>query len=50
MFYSGAHMVTRGHSFRAYDWDKAVGLVDRLMASYGLSGADEKTNKMHFIA
>lgn len=36
MFYSGANMVTRGHSFRAYDWDAAVGLVDNLLSSYGL--------------
>ena len=36
MFYSGANMVTRGHCFRAYDWDKAVGLVDNLLSSYGL--------------
>jgi 4-hydroxyphenylacetate 3-monooxygenase len=36
MFYSGANMVTRGHSFRAYEWEKATGMVDRLMSSYGL--------------
>jgi 4-hydroxyphenylacetate 3-monooxygenase len=36
MFYAGANMVTRGHSFRTYDWENASGLVDRLMASYGL--------------
>ena len=36
MFYAGANMVTRGHSFRTYDWENAVGLVDRLMSSYGL--------------
>ncbi len=38
MFYAGANMVTRGHSFRTYDWENASGLVDRLMASYGLPG------------
>ncbi len=46
MFYSGANMVTRGHSFRAYDWDKTVGMVDRMMASYDLPVADVKTDKM----
>ena len=35
MFYCGANMVTRGHSFRTYDWDKAAGLVDGLMSTYG---------------
>jgi 4-hydroxyphenylacetate 3-monooxygenase len=34
MFYSGAGFVTRGHSFRTYDWDQATGLVDRLLHSY----------------
>ena len=36
MFYSGANMVTRGHSFRAYEWEKATGMVDRLMSTYDL--------------
>jgi 4-hydroxyphenylacetate 3-monooxygenase len=36
MFYAGANMVTRGHAFRTYDWDRAVGLVDGLMAAYDL--------------
>jgi 4-hydroxyphenylacetate 3-monooxygenase len=34
MFYAGATMVTRAHAFRTYDWERAVGLVDTLMASY----------------
>jgi 4-hydroxyphenylacetate 3-monooxygenase len=34
MFYSGAGFVTRGHSFRTYDWDQGTGLVDRLLRSY----------------
>jgi len=42
MFYAGANMVTRGHSFRTYDWENATGLVDRLMSSYGLPGAPGK--------
>jgi 4-hydroxyphenylacetate 3-monooxygenase len=36
MFYSGANMVTRGHAFRAHDWEKGVGMVDNFMAGYGL--------------
>lgn len=39
MFYSGANMVTRGHAFRTYDWEKAVGMVDKMMSSYGLPDA-----------
>ena len=42
MFYSGANMVTRGHAFRTYDWEKAIGLVDNLMSSYDLKGLAEK--------
>jgi 4-hydroxyphenylacetate 3-monooxygenase len=36
MFYAGANMVTRGHAFRTYDWDRAVGMVDQFMATYDL--------------
>jgi 4-hydroxyphenylacetate 3-monooxygenase len=32
MFYAGAQFVTRGHSFRTYDWAGAGALVDRLLA------------------
>lgn len=38
MFYAGATFVTKGHSFRTYDWDAAAGLVDRMLASYDLGG------------
>lgn len=40
MFYAGANMVTRGHAFRTYDWDRAVGMVDRLMSTYELPQAE----------
>ena len=40
MFYSGAAFVTKGHSNRTYDWDRATGMVNRLLASYDLE--DEK--------
>jgi 4-hydroxyphenylacetate 3-monooxygenase len=38
MFYAGAAFVTRGHSFRTYDWDRALALVDRMLASYDMGG------------
>ncbi len=34
MFYAGANMVTRGHAFRTWDWDRATGMVDRFMSTY----------------
>jgi 4-hydroxyphenylacetate 3-monooxygenase len=34
MFYAGASFVTRGHSYRTFDWAKCKGMVDGLMASY----------------
>ncbi len=36
MFYAGATFVTKGHSFRTYDWSKATDLVDRMLDSYQL--------------
>lgn len=36
MFYAGASFVTKGHSFRTFDWDHATGMVDALMRSYDL--------------
>jgi 4-hydroxyphenylacetate 3-monooxygenase len=35
MFYAGAGFVTKGHSYRTYDWEGAMGLVSKLMSSYG---------------
>jgi 4-hydroxyphenylacetate 3-monooxygenase len=34
MFYAGASFVTRGHSYRTFDWATAKGMVDELMAGY----------------
>jgi len=34
MFYAGADFVTKGHSYRTYEWDSATALVKRLLASY----------------
>jgi 4-hydroxyphenylacetate 3-monooxygenase len=39
MFYAGATFVTKGHSFRTYDWNAATGLLDRMLNGYQL--ADE---------
>ncbi len=39
MFYAGATFVTKGHSFRCYDWNAASTLVNSMLASYDL--ADE---------
>jgi 4-hydroxyphenylacetate 3-monooxygenase len=36
MFYAGATFVTKGHSFRTFDWDRCTQLVDRMMDSYSL--------------
>ena len=36
MFYAGATFVTKGHSFRTFDWDSCTGLVDRMLDSYSL--------------
>lgn len=41
MFYAGATFVTKGHSFRTYDWTKATGLLDRMLGSYDLKDAQE---------
>jgi 4-hydroxyphenylacetate 3-monooxygenase len=34
MFYAGAQFVTRGHSFRTYDWSKAQSLVSTISDRY----------------
>ena len=36
MFYAGATFVTKGHSFRTYDWQQANGLVQSMLDSYDL--------------
>jgi 4-hydroxyphenylacetate 3-monooxygenase len=38
MFYAGASFVTRGHSYRTFNWAKCCGMVDGLMASYPTPG------------
>jgi 4-hydroxyphenylacetate 3-monooxygenase len=41
MLYAGATPVTKGHSFRTYDWARSAGMLDRMLASYRLE--DEVT-------
>jgi 4-hydroxyphenylacetate 3-monooxygenase len=36
MFYAGATFVTKGHSFRCYDWAGAGALVDQALNRYSL--------------
>jgi 4-hydroxyphenylacetate 3-monooxygenase len=36
MFYAGATFVTKGHSYRTFDWDRSTQLVDHLLDSYSL--------------
>jgi 4-hydroxyphenylacetate 3-monooxygenase len=36
MFYAGASFVTKGHSFRTFDWDRCTQLVDHMLDSYSL--------------
>ncbi len=35
MFYAGAGFVTKGHSFRSYDWQCSTDMVERMLDSYG---------------
>lgn len=43
MFYAGAQFVTSGHSFRTYDWGKALAMTDRALAAYERPAAPAKT-------
>jgi 4-hydroxyphenylacetate 3-monooxygenase len=37
MFYAGAQYVTRGHSFRTYDWTRSSGIAGNIMGQYKLA-------------
>jgi 4-hydroxyphenylacetate 3-monooxygenase len=50
MFYSGANMVTRGHAFRTYDWEKATGMVDNFMSGYDLTEPAGTVKKIERVA
>ena len=44
MFYAGAGFVTKGHSFRSYDWQTAGDLVERMLAGYSLHAGAESNS------
>ena len=48
MFYAGATFVTKGHSFRTFDWDSCTALVDQMLDSYELE--DELPNDNQIAA
>lgn len=39
MFYAGATFVTRGHSFRCFDWDASSAMLERFLSAYDLDAA-----------
>ncbi len=45
MFYAGATFVTKGHSYRTYDWAAADNLVQRMLDSYDLNGVSASSSK-----
>ena len=45
MFYSGATFVTKGHSYRTYDWPGADKLVQGMLDSYSLDDASVSPTK-----
>ena len=47
MFYAGATFVTKGHSFRTYDWEGSGKLVDNCLSSYSL---DDELQRMNVAA
>ena len=46
MFYAGATFVTKGHSFRTFDWDRCTQLVDRILDSYSLEDELSKSTAL----
>ena len=40
LFYAGAPFVPKGHSFRSYDWARAAGLVEAMLAGPGPMAPD----------
>ena len=45
MFYAGAQFVTKGHSFRTFDWENATSMVDDFLAGYDLEDELHKVGK-----
>ena len=42
MFYAGAQFVTKGHSFRTYDWQRSEQLENTILDSYSLKDTIKK--------
>jgi 4-hydroxyphenylacetate 3-monooxygenase len=45
MFYSGATFVTKGHSYRTYDWAGADKLVQSMLDGYDVNGVSDTASK-----
>jgi 4-hydroxyphenylacetate 3-monooxygenase len=45
MFFAGATFVTKGHSYRTYDWASADKLVQDMLDSYDVAGASSHATK-----
>jgi 4-hydroxyphenylacetate 3-monooxygenase len=45
MFYAGATFVTKGHSFRCYDWAGAAAMVDHALADYSLDDSLQSASR-----
>ncbi|MEZ5666832.1 MAG: 4-hydroxyphenylacetate 3-hydroxylase N-terminal domain-containing protein [Alphaproteobacteria bacterium] len=45
MFYAGAAFVTKGHSFRCFDWQRSAAMVDGFLAGYDLDGVLAEKSK-----
>jgi 4-hydroxyphenylacetate 3-monooxygenase len=45
MFYAGAQYVTRGHSFRTYDWTRSSSIAGNIMGQYKLADSIAPTEQ-----
>ncbi|TCI00533.1 4-hydroxyphenylacetate 3-monooxygenase [Roseococcus sp. SYP-B2431] len=45
MFYAGGQYVTRGHSYRTYDWGRATGMARNVTQSYQLADFLKKSDQ-----
>ncbi len=45
MFYAGANFVTKNHSFRTFDWERAGAMVDDVLDGYDLDEEVARSNR-----
>jgi len=45
MFYAGANFVTRGHSFRTFDWARSEAMVDTMLDAYDLDDEIDRARR-----